>query len=197
LLYSEWRSWRGARAAFKVTASTAFVLVALAAGARESGYGQMLLVAFCWSWLGDVLLLSARAPFFLAGLGAFLVAHVCFTIAFLAGDFAPDVLGLASIPAAIAGIAIARWLWSYLSAAFKTPVLVYIATILFMCAAAAGYAAASGVWGALLGAILFAASDIAVARDRFVHKSIANKAWGWPVYYLAQLTLAWSVAAAR
>ena len=42
-------------------------------------------------------------------------------------------------------------------------------------------------------AILFAISDVSVARDRFVSRDIANKAWGLPLYYIAQLLFAASV----
>ena len=72
----------------------------------------------------------------------------------------------------------------------------YVAAILVMCATAAGYAAATGRWQVLLAAVMFAASDIAVARDRFVARSFRNRAWGLPAYYVAQLILAWSVASA-
>ena len=44
-----------------------------------------------------------------------------------------------------------------------------------------------------LGAIAFAVSDASVARDRFVKPSIANKAWGLPMYYFAQVLFAMSV----
>lgn len=44
-----------------------------------------------------------------------------------------------------------------------------------------------------LGAVAFAVSDISVARDRFVKRAIANKAWGLPLYYTAQLLFAMSV----
>jgi hypothetical protein len=41
-----------------------------------------------------------------------------------------------------------------------------------------------------LGALAFYASDLAVARQRFVAESFANKLWGLPLYYGAQLLLA-------
>jgi hypothetical protein len=47
----------------------------------------------------------------------------------------------------------------------------------------------------LAGAVLFALSDVFVARDRFVHSGFANRQWGLPLYFLAQLILAASVAA--
>ena len=48
-------------------------------------------------------------------------------------------------------------------------------------------------WLAALGAVAFAAADISVARDRFVVSAFLNRAWGLPVYYSAQLLLAWSI----
>ena len=42
--------------------------------------------------------------------------------------------------------------------------------------------------------VLFAGSDVAVARQRFIVQSFANKAWGLPTYYAAQLLLALSIA---
>jgi hypothetical protein len=40
------------------------------------------------------------------------------------------------------------------------------------------------------------ASDVAVARDRFVVRSLANSLWGLPLYFVAQLLLAWTVTLA-
>ena len=36
------------------------------------------------------------------------------------------------------------------------------------------------------GRLLFVISDVSVARDRFVKQDIVNKAWGLPLYYIAQ-----------
>jgi hypothetical protein len=41
---------------------------------------------------------------------------------------------------------------------------------------------------------MFALSDISVARDRFVSKAFANRAWGLPMYFAAQLILASTVS---
>jgi uncharacterized membrane protein YhhN len=55
----------------------------------------------------------------------------------------------------------------------------------------------SGVlpWTAAGGALLFYCSDLAVARQRFVHESFINRAVGLPVYYLGQLLLALTIGA--
>ena len=45
----------------------------------------------------------------------------------------------------------------------------------------------------LTGAVLFFVSDLAVARDRFIARTFANKAWGLPLYFSGQLLIAWSL----
>jgi uncharacterized membrane protein YhhN len=185
-----------AYAVFKLGASSAFVLVALSLDAGASVYGRWILAALALGWVGDAALLSRRRGGFVAGLGAFLVAHLCFALAFCLGAFSLAALLVALVPALGVGIAVGRWLWPHLGATYRGPVAAYVAAILLMCAAAAGYGAATGRWQVLLGAVTFAASDVAVARERFVARSFANKAWGLPAYYAAQLILAWSVAPA-
>lgn len=41
-----------------------------------------------------------------------------------------------------------------------------------------------------IGAVLFYASDIAVARNQFVAPGVVNRMWGLPLYYLAHVLLA-------
>jgi len=185
-----------AHVVLKLGASSAFVLVALSLDAPASAYGRWILAALALSWLGDAALLSRRPAAFLAGLGVFLIAHLCFALAFCSGAFSLEAFLVALAPAVGVGIAVWRWLLPHLAAAYRGPVAAYVAAILVMCATAAGYAAATGRWQVLLGAAMFAASDVAVARDRFVVRSLRNKAWGSPAYYCAQLILAWSVASA-
>lgn len=194
LLVAERLSRPVARALFKLGASSMFLLVAVSLDATASGYGRWVLAALTLSWLGDAALLSRRRGAFLAGLGAFLVAHLCFTLAFLTWAFSPGWFAVALLPALAVGVVLGRWLWPHLEASYKAPVTAYLAVILVMCAAAAGYSVATGSWQVLLAAVMFAASDVAVARDRFLVRSFRNKAWGLPVYYVAQLILAWSVA---
>jgi hypothetical protein len=43
--------------------------------------------------------------------------------------------------------------------------------------------------------VAFAASDVSVARDRFVREDFLNRAWGLPLYYGGQLLIALSPAA--
>ena len=196
LLLAEWFARPVAHAVLKLGASSAFVLVTLSLDAPASAYGRWILAALVLGWVGDAALLSRRGGAFLAGLGAFLVAHLCFALAFCVGAFSPEAFLVALAPALGVGIGVGRWLWPHLGAAYRSPVAAYLAAILVMCAAAVGYGAATGRWQVLLAAVMFAASDGAVARDRFVVRSLRNKAWGSPAYYVAQLILAWSVASA-
>jgi uncharacterized membrane protein YhhN len=187
------REWPLARGVFKLGASSGFVGVAIALGAAQSPYGQLVLGALLLSWLGDALLLSRRAPAFMAGLGAFLLAHGLFAAAFASGPLAWPAMALALGVAAVVGAVFLRWLLPHVPARMKAPVLAYVAVILLMGVTATGHTLATGRGVVLLGALLFAVSDVAVARDRFVQRSHANHVWGWATYFAAQLLLAWSV----
>jgi uncharacterized membrane protein YhhN len=187
------RFWR---VTAKLSASTCFVLLAIGLGAHRSTYGQFILGALLLGWLGDALLLSRAAQAFLAGLAAFLLSHVLFATAFVSGAISVPAMGAAALVAVAFGALVLRWLLPHTPKAFKGPVVAYVAVILAMCIAAAGCAVATRRWEVLVGAVLFTASDISVARDRFVREEFLNRLWGWPMYFLAQVILAWSVATA-
>jgi uncharacterized membrane protein YhhN len=77
----------------------------------------------------------------------------------------------------------------------KKPVWAYITVITIMLSCAFGVQEMTRhplIW---IGALAFYLSDISVARDRFVHRDLANRLWGLPLYYAAQLLLAMSVGA--
>lgn len=194
LLVADRRGWAPGRVLGKMGASSAFVAVAALLGAWGTPYGRWVLAALVLGWIGDALLLSRRDAAFRAGLGAFLVSHLGYAGAFLTGALSATALGVALVLAAAFGAAVLRWLWPHTPPDFRVPVLAYVVVILAMCTLAAGHAAASGRWAVLGGALLFAASDLSVARDRFVEDAYLNRLWGWPAYFAAQLVLAWSVA---
>ena len=85
-----------------------------------------------------------------------------------------------------------RWLDPHLPPDMRVPVRVYMVVIAAMVAAAVGTSAASGDLRIAAGAIAFAVSDLSVARDRFVRPSFTNVAWGLPLYYVAQVVLAFA-----
>ncbi len=195
LLFGERQRNLPVKAVAKPLAPAGFLGLAIAAGALDSSYGRAVLAALALSWLGDVFLLSAKPRPFLLGLAAFLLGHVAYAIAFVAygQDIAWSLAALAAL--GLPAFFVMRWLGPHLPAAMRLPVKAYVAVISLMMALAAGTFAAGGQPLLPIGAAAFYLSDLAVARDRFVAPGFANRFWGLPLYYFAQLCLAWSTHA--
>ncbi len=189
-----WAEWRGSRAAMWLTkplASLAFMWAGLEAGALESGYGQLILLGLGLCMLGDLLLIPLGRPaLFRAGVFAFLAGHLAYSAAFLTRPIDSLVLAVAAVVLAISLGLVLRWLSASLPKDMVLSVRAYMLVIGIMSALACGVTAAGGPWVVALGALAFTASDISVARDRFVRHEFANRAWGLPLYYAAQLMIA-------
>lgn len=194
LLLAERRAWPATRALCKAAASTAFVALALSLNALDSSFGRWMLLALGLSWLGDVCLLSQASRFFLSGLGFFLLAHLAFGAAFASGPLDARGLLIGLVLMSGVGALALRWLWPHLRGPYRAAVAAYVLAIMAMCTLALARASALGAWPVALGALAFAASDLAVARERFVSASWWNKLWGLPLYYAAQWVLTWSIA---
>ena len=180
----------------KPAASVCFVLAAIAAGGPESGYGRLIMIGLIFCLIGDILLIPAAARTFILGVGAFAAGHLAYLAAFAADGAGLNSAGAAAgLAAAAASIALVRSLWEKLGP-MRTPIIGYCAIISLMVAAA--FAAAErlggGYWIGAAGAAAFALSDISVAWDRFAAPSLANRLWGLPLYYAAQLMMAASIA---
>ncbi len=189
LLAADYRGSRPGIWVAKPLASGVFVAAALAAGARESSYGLLVLAALGLSWLGDVLLIpDGRPSVFRAGIASFALAHVAYVAAFLVRGADLARVALAVVPVLTAVVAAARWLRPHVSPDMKLAVNVYMGIISAMVVAAAGASRADPM--ILVGALLFYVSDLTVARDRFVAPGFANGLVGLPLYYAGQLALA-------
>jgi uncharacterized membrane protein YhhN len=178
----------------KPAASASFVACALAAGAAETAYGKCVLAALVLSFVGDVLLLpEGTGPTFMAGVGAFGLAHVAFAAAFVVrGVAAASIEGAAFVfvPAAVAfAIAFAR----RVEGPLRPAVVGYACVLSAMTLLAIGTYGAHGGWEIAAGALAFYFSDLSVALDRFVKPSFGYRVWGLPLYYGAQLLFAASV----
>jgi uncharacterized membrane protein YhhN len=189
-----WAEYRGSRTGLwlaKPAASLAFIWAGVAAGALDSTYGQLVLSGLVLCLLGDVLLIPLDRPaVFRAGVFAFLAGHMAFSAAFLTRPL--DLIGLAAgivLLAVVVGGTL-RWLAASLPREMVWPVRVYMIVIGVMSALACGVTAAGGPWAVAVGALAFTASDLSVARDRFVRHQFLNRAWGLPLYYGAQLLIA-------
>ncbi len=66
---------------FKPLTTILILLFAVVYGNRKNSYRRWVLFALCFCLLGDVLLLVES--YFIAGLVAFLIAHLCFTWSFI------------------------------------------------------------------------------------------------------------------
>ena len=193
LLVAEWADSRIAKIAAKMSAATAFLAMALACGALESTYGQILLGGLALCWIGDACLLSpGQSTGFLAGIGAFLLGHIVYAIAFY--QLGLDWTGLFIGALVIGGLAVValRWLRPKVPDDFQIPVISYIGVISVMVIASIGAVAAGAPIILAIGAIVFGISDLFVARERFVSPGFDNAAIGLPAYFGAQLLLAYT-----
>ena len=175
----------------KPVASAAFIWLALASGALDSAYGRWLLAGLALCMLGDVLLIPRDRPgVFRAGVFAFLLGHVAYCAAFLTQPMSSAGLVAGGVLLVVVVGWVLRWLSGSLPSGMVGAVRTYMVVIGIMSTLACGVTAAGGPWQVAVGALAFTASDVSVARDRFVRHEFVNRAWGLPLYFGAQLLLA-------
>jgi uncharacterized membrane protein YhhN len=181
----------------KLIASTAFVVAAAAAGARQSRYGRLVFAGLLLSWFGDAFLIGTAQRWFLLGLVSFLCAHVAYVTAFITlGVERRWTLSSAAVIVFIAALVLA-WLAPYLPVGLVWPVRIYTAVISLMVITAFGTLGAGASPLIVAGAVLFYISDLSVAAMRFTEPLFATYIFGLPLYYAGQLCLALSVATTR
>jgi len=191
LLVAEWRGSRVGVWIAKPLASLGFMSVALLGGALEGAYGRWIFSGLCLCAVGDVLLIPrSNGKLFLLGIAGFALGHVAYAWAFYSRNpqLWPSVIAFA-----IMALIVARtlnWLGPHLPADMRVPVRVYMLVIAAMVGLAVGASAATDELSIAIGAAAFAASDLSVARERFVRPSLRNLLWGLPLYYAAQLLIA-------
>ncbi len=151
-------------------------------------------------WLVSALLLSAAGDLLLAipwwtlsfgmGLGAFLLAHLCFLGALvpLVPRYRPSTPRLtAVILIVLALIIVLVWLWPRVSDALTIPVTAYVLALSAM-VCAAQLAWLPTIWTAV-GAVCFAVSDTMIAIGRFVLNNDALAVPIWWLYAAAQILI--------
>lgn len=159
-------------------------------------YRGLIAAGLCCSLVGDVLLLWPDS-LFVAGLAAFLAAHVCYLTAFrLDGGERPR----AALLAPLLGLALAllALVWDGLDG-LRVPVVVYAAVIVAMWWAAIGrwrVRRSPGASLAALGATAFVLSDGLLAINRFWAPLPVAAVLVLVPYYAAQFLLAASVGTA-
>ncbi len=151
-----------------VKAVTALLLAAAAATRVALRERRLLVGALMFSAVGDFLLaMPWWEPSFVGGLGAFLVAHLCFLAALLPLAVPTRPRLVASALVVVACAALLTWFWPALQVQGLTiPVVLYIAVLAAMVCAAL-LAGLPTVWTAV-GAVLFAVSDAMIGVSEFV-----------------------------
>lgn len=175
--------------------TTGLILLAAALGPAPAAsvYRAAILAGLAFSLAGDVFLMLPGDRF-LPGLASFLAAHLCYIAAFSSGTR----LGLSprtTLPLVLYGALLLPFLWPRLGP-MKVPVLLYMAVILAMAWRALCRWQQMGGTGALLaaaGALLFVASDSALALDRFRKPYPSAQFLIMSTYYAAQGLIALSV----
>ena len=161
----------------------------------EPRYQRWIVLGLLFSLIGDVFLML-RGNHFLAGLVSFLVAHLCYIVAFQAGVTLPGPVWL-MLTLLVAGLAINAFVLTEFGA-MRVPGTVYMIVIFAM------------VWLAMLrytqqvapraelaaiGAVLFAVSDTSLSVNRFVRRFPRGQWLTLGTYYAAQCFIALSVGA--
>lgn len=161
------------------------MLILLFAGSR-----WWINAAIFFSWLGDIFLLGEGQQYFLAGLGAFLLAHVCYLVFFYRWR-----KNRQPVPAwntyAIAGMGLYVgifyfFLAPHLEAVLKIPVFVYACVIatMFVFSCFTNRACTTG-------AAFFLLSDSLLAINSFVQPFAAAPLLIMATYAAAQALIVW------
>ncbi len=177
----------------KPLALVAIIGLALALDPANTVERTLVVVALVLSLLGDVFLLLPDEPWFVFGLGSFLLAHVAYVVAFWWRGVSLDafLVGLVVVAAALLGLGrrIIRAASSGEHSDLVGPVAVYMAVISVMLASAIG---TTDAW-AIAGATLFYCSDALIAWTRFVHDLPQGRLAVIVTYHLAQVLLVLSL----
>ncbi|MBX9732463.1 MAG: lysoplasmalogenase, partial [Chitinophagaceae bacterium] len=156
------------------------LILYLFASVKKNRYQTSKIIIFTgliFSFLGDALLIKSGPTWFIAGMIAFLITHICYTSFFLriakvkftnATEFA-----IAAVVVSVISVKILQFLGPYLGD-MKLPVKIYVAAISVMAATAANLLGnkllkilATSFF--IPGAILFIVSDATLAVNHFIY----------------------------
>lgn len=188
--------------------ATALLLLMAARAAAPMGprYRGLICAGLLLSLAGDVFLMlpTGTPPFdpFVAGLLAFLLAHLCYCTAFSKGSTWPARVLMLLIYGAVA-VGNLVWLLPHVPAALRSAVLAYVAVLTTMAALAGARAwslrgdpLAQPARIAAIGGGVFVLSDCLLAWDKFGDGIPHSVLWVLASYYAAQWCIARSVQAA-
>lgn len=195
LLMAEVKENRRAQAILKPLAALGFILIAIYFGALETKYGKIILTGLVACAAGDVFLLSRKSEnLFKGGMAAFAIGHLAYVWAFIqntSGDYSIAVIASCIFTLFSTAIFFA-WLKPKLSRDMRLPVFFYTLIIVSMVLASLTLNMRGVFIFAPIGAIMFAISDMFVAKDRFDKPDPKNALAITPLYFGAQALFALS-----
>lgn len=169
--------------------------------AGSPSYRRAVLAGMLLSCAGDIALMLPMDAF-VPGLLAFLLAHLCYIVAFRDGLRAGRGLLAAAVLLGAVAVLNVMGLWPHLPAPMRTPVMAYVVVLASMAVLALARVWArpqaaepepcSARWAAA-GALLFVASDSLLAWDRFAGGLPLASLLVLSTYYAAQYAIARSV----
>ncbi len=178
---------------FKPLTTALLCWVAWRRGRGRDGYARLVTAGLLLSLAGDTLLIAPSM--FVAGLLAFLLAHLCYIGAFATGvGFFPRRQPFAA--AAVVAGAVLLVLWPSLPGSLRIPVLAYVVALGVMVGQAHARAAIAALREnrrAAAGASLFLLSDALLAIDRFHTPFVAAPLLVLGTYWAAQTLITLSI----
>jgi uncharacterized membrane protein YhhN len=177
-----------------------FALAWRAQPAVSVRYRRWILAGILFSCCGDVFLMLP-VDLFVPGLLSFLLAHLCFLLAFL-GDSRFGARPFLLLAALGYGALNLQWLWPSISSPLRLPVVVYVAVLACMAGQASVRARVFAMrddprrhsaMHAAIGALIFMLSDSLLAWNKFRGPIPLADAGVLATYYLAMWWIARSV----
>ena len=144
---------------------------------------RLLGAGLLFSALGDILLEMTGPGLFEAGMGAFILAHICYIFLFIQKPEWNWIKGLVMGIMTLFSIGFAFMLFPHLGP-MTLPIYIYLGVILIM-----GISACLGRdnhWLVIAGACLFISSDAMIAFSRFISPIPHSSFWIMTTYYAAQ-----------
>ena len=188
-IYAKFRENELLQYIFKPLTMLAIILLTiLNVSSPPTFYQKMIVIGLIFSMVGDVFLIDSRR--FIQGLLSFLLAHICFIIAFFSTPNLPSVIFYLAYVAFFLSI-----LWKHLGK-LKIPVIVYslaLATMSWFALSRYFDLNADRSLFAFLGSISFVASDSLLAFNKFKFAFPFAEIFILSTYFIAQWLIALSV----
>jgi len=179
---------------FKPLTTALILLYAWPRGRQEPYTRLALLIGLVLSLLGDIALMWPQQGF-LPGLVAFLLGHIAYMVAFTRQHRFLAEPAVLAFYALVAG-AVLAFLWAFIPYPLRVPVACYVLALTAMSAQAAVVGIASRGEDRrrgrllMLGGVLFIASDVLLAINKFAQPLPAAGLWILTTYWVAQWCIA-------